>query len=63
VHEEIFGKDDDGPLADMVAGLGGLPRARRYDLLVRTMRDVVFPGLRSHGVDTSRAEDWLAQRK
>jgi hypothetical protein len=62
VHEEIFGPDDAGPLADEIAGLGGLPRARRYDVLVQTMRDVVFPGLRSHGIDTASAEQWLAQR-
>ncbi|HET6584966.1 MAG TPA: ferritin-like domain-containing protein [Nannocystaceae bacterium] len=63
VHEEIFGEHDDGPLAHAVAGLGGLPRARRYGVLVQTMRDVVFPGLRSHGVDTSSGERWLAHRE
>jgi hypothetical protein len=62
VDEEIFATDDGGPLALEVAGYGGLPRPRRRDVLVRTMHDVVFPGLRSHGIDTASAEAWLAAR-
>lgn len=62
VHEEIFATDDGGPLALEVAGYGGLPRPRRRDVLVRTMHDVVFPGLRSHGIDTASAEAWLTAR-
>jgi hypothetical protein len=62
VHEEIFATDDGGPLALEVAGLGGLPRPRRRAVLVQSMHDVVFPGLRHHGVDTSAAEHWLAKR-
>ena len=62
VHEEIFATDDGGPLALEVAGLGGLPRPRRRAVLVQSMHDVVFPGLRRHGVDTIDAERWLAAR-
>jgi len=60
VDEEIFATDDGGPLALEVAGYGGLPRSRRRAVLVQSMREVVFPGLRSHGVDTSGAQRWLA---
>lgn len=62
VHDEIFATDDGGPLALEVAGYGGLPRPQRRNVLLRTMRDVVFPGLRTHGIDTSAAEAWLAER-
>lgn len=43
VHDEIFGRDDPEPLAVALAGLGGLPRARRCAIFVQSMRDVVFP--------------------
>jgi hypothetical protein len=62
VHEEIFGLDDGGPLAREIAGFGGLPRPNRRDVLVACMREVVFPGLRTHGIDTRDAEAWLAAR-
>ena len=61
VREEIFGEHDDvdaGPLA----GLGALPRSRRCALFVQCMRDVVFPGLALHGIDTTAAQAWLVER-
>lgn len=61
VHEEIFAEGDD-ELAAPLAGLGGLPRSRRCAVFVQCMRDVVFPGLRVHGIDTAAGESWLAAR-
>jgi hypothetical protein len=61
VHAEIFAEHDDVDAAPL-AGLGALPRSRRCALFVQCMRDVVFPGLALHGVDTTIADAWLAAR-
>jgi hypothetical protein len=61
VHAEIFAEHDDVD-ATPLAGLGALPRSRRCALFVQCMRQVVFPGLALHGVDTTAADAWLATR-
>lgn len=60
--EELFGDAPDPPHASALAGLGGLPRGTRCRIFASTMREVVFPGLRRHGLDTRLAQRWLDAR-
>jgi hypothetical protein len=41
---------------------GVLPHALKREVFVRTLEDVVFPGLSEFGVDPAPARAWLAQR-
>lgn len=60
VHEEIFTTPDTTDAA--LASLGGLSRTDRCTIFVTTLREVVLPGLRHHGVDTRPALRWLEAR-
>jgi len=61
LHEEVFATPE--PTTDeALAGLGGLPRARRVAVVIAALREVVFPGLERFGIDTTAAHDWLARR-
>ena len=42
---------------------GVLPHARKREVFVRTLLDVVFPGLESFGIDAGPARAWLEQRQ
>jgi hypothetical protein len=39
-----------------------LPHATKRDLFVRSLEEVVFPGLQAAGVDTAAGREWLASR-
>jgi hypothetical protein len=41
---------------------GVLPRARKREIFVRTLEEVVLPGLEQHGIDAAPARAWLARR-
>jgi hypothetical protein len=41
---------------------GVLPQARKRELFVRTLTDIVLPGLETFGVDAAPARAWLNQR-
>ena len=60
--EELFSDAPDPPGATTLAGLGGLPRSTRCQIFASTMREVVFPGLQRHGLDTWPAQRWLDAR-
>ncbi len=61
LHEEVFATPEQTS-NDALAGLGGLPRARRLAVVVAALRDVVFPGLARFGIDPDAGERWLASR-
>jgi hypothetical protein len=61
VHEEIF-TTEPGTTNAALASLGGLSRTDRCTIFVTTVREVVLPGLRHHGVDTRPADRWLEAR-
>jgi hypothetical protein len=42
---------------------GVLPHAKKREVFVRTLLDVVFPGLDNFGVDSGPARAWLEQRQ
>jgi hypothetical protein len=42
---------------------GVLPQSRKREVFVRTLLDVVFPGLESFGIDASPARRWLDERR
>jgi hypothetical protein len=63
VSEEIFDTAPaDDPVAEGLAGLGGLPRHSRRDIFVGAMQGVVLPGLARFGVDTRAAAHWLDRK-
>ena len=41
---------------------GILPRARKREVFVQTLKDVVFPGLEQFGISTAPARAWLSER-
>jgi len=41
---------------------GVLPHSTKRSIFVQTLRDVVFPGLEYHAVDTEPARAWLSQK-
>jgi hypothetical protein len=53
------------PVASEPADLlryGVLPRARKREVFVQTLHDVVFPGLEQFGISTAPARAWLSER-
>jgi hypothetical protein len=50
------------PEADLLRH-GVLPLARKREIFVNTLEDVVFPGLEMFGVDPRPAQAWLAGRR
>ncbi len=48
------------PDAPRLLHYGSLPRATRLALFQASLRDVIFPGLRAHGVSTRQGEAWVA---
>jgi len=41
---------------------GVLPHSTKRSIFVQTLRDVVFPGLEYHGIDTEPSRAWLSQK-
>ncbi len=63
VREEFFDPlDADGTVDPGIAGHGELPRSLRLQVFMKTLDDVVFPGLEAHGVPTERGRRWLDRR-
>ena len=58
VAEELFSPAAGPPSAALLAH-GELPEAARLELLLATLRDVVYPGLEAHGVGTAAARAWV----
>jgi rubrerythrin len=61
VDERIFSGAEDCDAKDLVRH-GVLPSARKREIFVHTLEEVVFPGLARFGIDAAPARAWLAQR-
>jgi hypothetical protein len=67
----LSGTIDDGLFADAVPEgddsqllrYGVLPHAQKREVFVRTLLDVVFPGLENFGIDTGPSRAWLEKRQ
>lgn len=63
VEPGLFGPAPPGLDDDELPEHGVLPHALRRALFVRTMEDVVFPGLEAFGVGAGPARAWLAEQR
>ncbi len=55
----LFGPLEREPDSASLIALGVLPKALKREVFVRTLDEVVFPGLAGLGVDVSPAQAWL----
>jgi hypothetical protein len=62
VAPDLFSRAAEPEAAPDLLRSGVLPRAASRDTFVRTLDEVVFPGLEAFGVDASPAREWLAGR-
>jgi Rubrerythrin len=62
VDEGLFGRPPVDEDPEGLLRLGVLPHARKREVFLRTLTDVVFPGLDRFGVDARPARAWLAER-
>ena len=60
---DLFGPADPAREDPALLALGVLPHATKRALFVRSLEEVVFPGLDGAGVDTAMARDWLSSRR
>jgi hypothetical protein len=56
----LFSAASPDPDDDALLGHGVLPRAVQREIFVRTLEEVVFPGLEASGVDAAPGRAWLA---
>jgi len=61
VDDDLFAPGDDEPAALLRHGV--LPQARKRELFIRTLEEVVIPGLEHLGVGGGPGRDWLAARR
>jgi len=64
VEEALFARraPDPDPGDDALLRHGVLGPARKKEIFVRTLEEVVLPGLEQFGIDAAPARNWLAQR-
>lgn len=62
VDEGLFGSEEPGPDAEALLRHGVLPRARKKEIFLRTLEEVVLPGLEKFGVGAGPARAWLRKR-
>jgi hypothetical protein len=62
VDESLFARRAPDPEDDALARHGVLGWARKKEIFVRTLEEVVLPGFEQFGIDTAPARGWLAQR-
>jgi hypothetical protein len=62
VDDDLFQPVDAAREDPALLEVGVLPHAAKRDLLVRTLDEVVFPGLEGAGVDTGAGRAWLAEQ-
>ncbi|HYR18969.1 MAG TPA: ferritin-like domain-containing protein, partial [Myxococcales bacterium] len=60
VEEGLFSTGQPG--ADELLRHGVLPGPRKKEIFVRTLAEVVLPGLEKLGVSAAPARAWIAQR-
>jgi len=63
VDDSLFAVADPEAEAEGLLRHGVLPHSQKRQVFVRTLLDVVFPGLDALGVDASPARAWLAERE
>lgn len=59
IEAELFVESEGEPAAEELLRHGVLPRARKREIFVGALEQVVFPGLEQFGVDTAPARAWL----
>ena len=62
VDDALFARRAPDPADDALARHGVLGPARKKEIFVRTLEEVVLPGFEQFGIDTAPARGWLAQR-
>jgi hypothetical protein len=62
IDDDLFQMVDPAREAPALLQAGVLPHAAKRDLFVRTLEEVIFPGLEGAGVDTAAGRAWLAER-
>jgi hypothetical protein len=61
--DDLFGTVERVREDQALLALGVLPHAAKRALFVRSLEEVIFPGLSAAGVDTTSGRDWLAMRR
>jgi hypothetical protein len=62
VDDSLFAELPPEELADELMQYGVLPQAQKREIFVRTLEEVVLPGLEKFGIDAAPGRAWLAQR-
>jgi hypothetical protein len=62
IDDDLFGRVDPARNDPRLVDAGVLPQAARRDLWVRTLEEVILPGLEGVGVDSRPGRAWLARR-
>jgi hypothetical protein len=63
VDDGLFSGADAESEADELLRHGVLPHSRKRAIFVRTLEEVVFPGLEKFDIDAAPARGWLAARR
>ncbi|WP_426751870.1 ferritin-like domain-containing protein [Myxococcus sp. Y35] len=63
VSPRLFAKDAPEAESPILLAHGVLPHARKVEVFVQALRDVVFPGLERCGVDTSHGRQWAEHQR
>jgi len=63
IDEDLFGPVEPDREDEALLALGVLPHAMKRDLFVRSLEEVVFPGLEGAGVDTAAGRAWLDEQR
>ncbi len=61
VADELFAAQAMGATDPALMAHGELPESVRLDVFLSALRDVIFPGLESVGIDTGSGRDWIAR--
>jgi len=63
IDEGLFSNARSAAEPDGLLRHGVLPHARKREVFVQTLLEVVFPGLDTYGVDSGPARSWLTERQ
>jgi hypothetical protein len=61
VADELLATHGRGAVDPVLMAHGELPESMRLDVFRSALRDVIFPGLESVGIDTRLGRDWIAR--
>jgi hypothetical protein len=62
VEDALFASNSADPDKEELLHHGVLPAARKKEIFVRTLQEVVFPGFEEFGIDPAPARAWLLAR-